>query len=206
MSVSIRLGKDRGHAGIDLQFKLQWGRTQVRMDIVGCPDMRWGHGRAKKTGTWSDGKRSSLFTLGFRQEGDEKRLNAAHRGVGWGRRKLSLFVCFSWNPTCFQVGIHAQLSQWHECVLTSEEALPIRFHHRRLLLVFPGGILVLQWVCRSYWNGSKTMRGGKLKQWEQRFYCTYKMETWNNGLGHSGRKNSVFCFFNWSIIDLQYCS
>ena len=43
------------------------------------------------------------------------------------------------------------------------------------------------------------------RQQEQSFYCTYKMETCNNGLRHSGRKNSVFCFFNWSIIDLQYC-
>lgn len=41
----------RGHAVAGSTVQTAGGRTQVRMDIVGCPDMRWGHGEAKKTGT-----------------------------------------------------------------------------------------------------------------------------------------------------------
>lgn len=52
LNVSVhQTRKDRGHALAGSTVQTAGRRTQVGMDMAGCPDMRWGHGRAKKTGT-----------------------------------------------------------------------------------------------------------------------------------------------------------
>ena len=54
LNVSVhQTHKDHGHAVAGSLVQTAGGKTQVGVDMVGFLDMTWGHGRAKKTRTWS---------------------------------------------------------------------------------------------------------------------------------------------------------